>query len=172
ALRLRPVGHEYHDFSLNSLGGALVTHFNDIDDITQAISLYCEALTLHSPGYPYRDTVLNNLALVFKIRYKKLHVIEDLNEAIDWYRESLRLLWHDHPERHRALHNLSSALCSCFMHTRKNEDVKEAIQLCREALTILPSLHPDRCFSYMWLQKAYLSRYQVQLSPPDLSLAI
>ncbi|KIK40192.1 hypothetical protein CY34DRAFT_283651 [Suillus luteus UH-Slu-Lm8-n1] len=175
ALRLRPVGHEFRDISLDNLGLALVTRFNQrdaIDDITRAISLHREALTLCPPGHPTRDTTLNNLALALKTRYVKLDVSKDLNEAIDLYRQSLRLKGLDNRACHRHLYNLSSALCSRFTDTRKNEDVEEAINLCQKSLEALPSLHPDRYFSYMWLQEAYLSRYEVQLNPADLSLAV
>jgi tetratricopeptide (TPR) repeat protein len=175
ALRLRPVGHEFRDFSLSTLGGALVTRFNErgaIDDITRAISLYREALTLRPPGHPRRTTTLGNLARALQQRYNKSDVSEDLNEAIDLYRKCLRLQQLEDPERHVTLLNLSSALCSRFMDTRKNEDVEEAIDLCQQSLEALPSLHPDRSFSYVWLQMAYLSRYRVQLNPPDLSLAV
>ncbi|KAG1852509.1 CHAT domain-containing protein [Suillus subluteus] len=175
-LRLHTVGHESRDFPLNTLGGALTTRFNkrgDIDDITRAISLYHEALTLRPPGHPHRDTTLNNLALALHTRHKQLDVSEDLsNEVIDKLRESLRLRRLDHPERHLNLSNLGFALCSRFTHTRENEDVEEAIDLCQESLAALPSLHPGRYLSYMCLQEAYLSRYRVQLSPPDLSLAV
>ncbi|KAG2347519.1 hypothetical protein BDR05DRAFT_958246 [Suillus weaverae] len=175
ALRLRPVGHEYCDTSLDNLGLALITRFNkrkDIDDITRAISLHREALTLCPLGDPRRDTTLHNLALALDTRYDKLDLSEDLNEAIDLYRESLRLRRLNHPERHVTLDNLSSALCSRFTHTQKNEDVEEAITLCQESLAALPSLHPERYFSYAWLQQAYISCYQIQHSPADLSLAV
>ncbi|KAG2066828.1 hypothetical protein BDR04DRAFT_1233728 [Suillus decipiens] len=60
---------------------ALIARFNkrgNIDDITRAISLYRETLTLRPPGHPDRDTTLNNLALALKTRYDKLDVSEDL----------------------------------------------------------------------------------------------
>ncbi|KAG1897271.1 uncharacterized protein F5891DRAFT_982860 [Suillus fuscotomentosus] len=85
-LRLRPVGHEYRDISLDNLGLALVARFNkcnDIDDVTRAVSLYRKALTLRLPGHPHRDTTLNNLALALDTRCDKLDIDEDLNEAID-----------------------------------------------------------------------------------------
>ncbi|KAG1857708.1 hypothetical protein DFJ58DRAFT_745006 [Suillus subalutaceus] len=154
ALCLRPVGHEFRDTSLDNLGGALLTRFykhGDIDDTTRAISLYREALTLCLPGHPRRDTTLGNLASALKTRYDKSHVSEDLNEAIVWYRESLRLKLLDHPERHI---------------------VEEAITLCQESLEALSSLHPSMFFSYTRLKDAYLSRYQIQHDPADLSLAI
>ncbi|KAG1785462.1 CHAT domain-containing protein [Suillus plorans] len=175
ALHLYPVGHEYRDRSLDNLGGALVERFNqrdDIEDMTRAINLYREALTLRPPGHPHRDTTLNNLAVAFQNRYDKLQVSEDLNEAIDQHRESLRLKRLDNPERHKTLLNLGSALCSHFKETQKTEDVEEAIALCQESLATLSSLHPDRCCSYMWLQKAYLSRYWILHDPADLSLAM
>ncbi|KIK32515.1 hypothetical protein CY34DRAFT_101346 [Suillus luteus UH-Slu-Lm8-n1] len=175
ALRLCPVGHESRDYSMDNLGGVLVTRFNKrgaIDDITRAISLRREALTLRPPGHPHRDTTLSNLALALQKRYDKLDVSEDLSEATDLYRESLRIRRLDDPERHVTCRNLSSALCSRFRHTRKNEDVEEAIDLCQQSLEALPSLHPDRYFSYIWLKEAYLSRYRVQLNPADLSLAV
>ncbi|KAG2089830.1 CHAT domain-containing protein [Suillus cothurnatus] len=153
ALRLRPVGHRFRHTSLDNLGATLTSRFKkggDIDDITRAVSLYREALTL----------------------CYELEVSEDLNEAIDLYRESLQLTRLDDPERHAYLFNLSSALCSRFTQTQKNEDVEEAITLCQESLAALSSLHPARCFSYMWLEKAYLSRYQTLHDPADLSLAI
>ncbi|KAG2084742.1 uncharacterized protein F5147DRAFT_765194 [Suillus discolor] len=175
ALRLRPVGHKYHDCSLSSLGLALVARFNergDIDDITRAISLHREALTLRPPGHSRRDITLNTLAVALKTRYDKLHVSEDLNEAIDLYRESLRLKQLDHPGRPTTLSGLSSVLCSRFTQTQKKEDVEEAITLCQQSLAALSSLHPDRYFSYMWLQEAYLARYQILCDPGELSLAI
>ncbi|KAG2123283.1 CHAT domain-containing protein [Suillus clintonianus] len=175
ALRLRPVGHEQRDFSLGNLGGALHTRFNersDIDDINRAVSLCREALTSRPPGHPRRDTTLNNLALVLKTRYDKWHIIEDLNEAIDLYRESLLLKRLDHPGRPATLDILSSALCSRFTQTRENEDVEEAIRLCQESLAALPLLHPDRHYSYFSIRVAYISRYQVQHKPADLSLAM
>ncbi|KAG2092413.1 hypothetical protein BD769DRAFT_1395464 [Suillus cothurnatus] len=158
-----------------NLGGALVTRFKkcgDIDDITRAISLRREALTLCPPGHPRRDTILNNLAYALKTRYDELYVSEDLNEAIDRYRESHLSTQLDHPECHVTLYNLSVVLCSRFMHTRKNGDIEEAIQLCQEALASLPSLHPDRSVVYAWLQRTYLSRYCIQHNPTDLSSAM
>ncbi|KAG1884510.1 CHAT domain-containing protein [Suillus fuscotomentosus] len=67
---------------------------------------------------------------------------------------------------------MSSAFSSRFMQTRDNEDVEEAITLCQESLAALSSLHPDRYFSYMRLQVAYVSRYQILRDPVDLSLAV
>ncbi|KAG1852528.1 CHAT domain-containing protein [Suillus subluteus] len=174
-LHLCSVGHESRDFPLDNLGSALITRFHkrgDIDDITRAISLYREALTLRPPGHPRRDTTLNNLANALKTRYDELGVSGDLNEAIDRSRESLRLKRLDDPERHRVLYGLSSALSSRFTHTRENEDVEEAIDLCQEALAALPSLHPDRHYSYLKLRQAYMSPYQIQHDPADLSLAV
>ncbi|KAG2094838.1 uncharacterized protein F5147DRAFT_819613 [Suillus discolor] len=114
------LGIQSRDFSLDNLGDVLVKRFNkrgDIDDITRAISLRREALTLRQPGHPRRDTTLSNLALALHTRYGKSHVREDLNEVIDLYRESLRLKRLDHPERHKTLRNLSSVLCSRFTQT-------------------------------------------------------
>ncbi|KAG1752102.1 CHAT domain-containing protein [Suillus lakei] len=153
ALRLCPVGHQSREALLDSLGGALLYRFNR----TPAVSLYRKALTLHPPGHPHCNTTLGNLATALTTRYGKLQASEDLDEAIDMCRESLRSTQLDHTERHITLRNLSSALCSRFTHTRKNEDVEEAI---------------TRYFSYMRLQEAYLSRYQMQHNPADLSLAV
>ncbi|KAG2339504.1 TPR-like protein [Suillus weaverae] len=175
ALRMRPVGHKTRYLPLNTLGGALRVRFierGDADDINRAISLRREALMLCPPEHPDHDRMLNNLAIALKIRYNKLDVSEDLDEAIDLYRESLRLKRLDDPECHRNLYNLSSTLSSRFTKTQKNEDVEEAIQLCQESLGTLPSLHPDRYYGHSWLNEAYLSRYQAQHNPADLSLAV
>ncbi|KAG1775549.1 CHAT domain-containing protein [Suillus placidus] len=175
ALRMRPVGHKSRHMSLNTLGGALRVRFierGDVDDINRAISLRREALMLSPPEHPHHDTKLNNLAIALKIRYNELDASEDLNEAIDLYRESLRLTRLDDPARHRHLFNLSSTLTSRFTKTQENQDIEEAIRLCQESLEALPSLHPDRCTNYSWLNTAYLSRYQVQHNPADLSHAI
>ncbi|KAG2088389.1 uncharacterized protein F5147DRAFT_789540 [Suillus discolor] len=163
AVYLRPEGHAHR--KLNDLDEVISLDeealrlrlvgqnlkCGDIDDITRAISLYRESLTLRPPGHPGRDTTLNNLALTLKTRYDKSHVSEDLNEALDWYRESFRLRRLDHPERHTTLLGLSSLLCSRFTETQKNEDVEEAITLCQQSLAALSSLHLDRTLSYLWL---------------------
>ncbi|KAG2032400.1 hypothetical protein BDR03DRAFT_49281 [Suillus americanus] len=175
ALCLCPVGYEYRDFLLDNLGGALEARFQkrgDIDDITRAISLYCEALTMRPPGHPCRNTTLNNLANALQARYDKFHVSEDLNEAIGRYRESLQLTRFDNSLRHATLLNLSAALCAGLPHTHTNENVKEAIALCQESLVVLSSLHPAMYFSYMRLQEAYLSHYEILHDPADLSLAV
>ncbi|KAG1810554.1 uncharacterized protein BJ212DRAFT_1484125 [Suillus subaureus] len=143
ALSLCPEGHSDRDYYLNNLAFSLDSRFdhqgkpNDldeaiffIDDITRAVSLYHEALTLRPPGHPTHNTTLNNLALALSTRYNKLHVSKDLDEAIDRYRECLRLRRLGNPGSMAILLNLSSALCSCFMHTQENEDVEEAITLC------------------------------------------
>ncbi|KAG2112673.1 uncharacterized protein F5147DRAFT_791499 [Suillus discolor] len=190
AVSLCPEGHDDHGYYLNSLAISLVSHFhhqgspNDLDD---AISLYEEVLRLRPVGYEYRDISLDNLGLALVARFNKRDDIddvtravslyrealtEDLNEAIDWYRESLRLVRPDDLERHVTLHNLSSALCSRFTQTEENEDIEEAITLGQESLAALSSLHPDRFFSYMRLEEAHLSRYEILHDPGDLSLAM
>ncbi|KAG2127222.1 CHAT domain-containing protein [Suillus clintonianus] len=175
ALRLYPVGHEFRDCSLDNLGGALRIRFNehgDVDDINRAVSLHREALTLCPPGHPRRDTTLHNFATALDTRHDELHVIEDLHEAIDLYREYLWLKQLGDPMCHRTLCNLSSALCSRYTQTLQHEDVEEAIKLCQESLAVLPQLHPDRYYSYFSIRVAYISRYQVQHKPADLSLAM
>ncbi|KAG1720183.1 CHAT domain-containing protein [Suillus occidentalis] len=174
ALHLRPVGHEYRDSSLGNLGHALLTRFysrGDSDSIAQAINLYREALALRPRRHPGRAIMLSNLALALNTKYDKFHVIKDLNEAIDRYRQSLRIKRHDHLADGN-FGKLSVALCSRFKHTRKNQDIEEAIDLCHRSLAALSSLHPNIFFTYSWLRVAYLSRYEVQLNPADLSLAV
>jgi tetratricopeptide (TPR) repeat protein len=174
-LRLRSVGHKFRDSSLDGLGSALLTCFysrGDSDSITRAIDLYREALALRPRRHPCRAAALKNLALALKTKYNKFHVIKDLNEAIDLYRESLRVMRHDHLENHGTFEDLSAALCSRFRHTRKNKDIEEAINLCQGSLAALSSLRPSIFFSYSRLQAAYLTRYEIQLNPPDLLLAV
>ncbi|KAG2134505.1 hypothetical protein DEU56DRAFT_409115 [Suillus clintonianus] len=174
-LCLHLVGHEARDSSLDNLGSALRARFNirrDIDDINQAVGLHREALTLRPPGHPRRDTTFNNLAIALQVRYGKLYVIEDLNEAIDLHRELLRIGLLDDPKRPRNLCNLSSALCSRFRLTGKNENVEVAIWLCQESLEAIPSLHPERYFGYMCVRDAYMSRYEIEHNPVDLSIAV
>ncbi|KAG1883329.1 CHAT domain-containing protein [Suillus subluteus] len=174
-LRLRPVGHEYRDFSLDNLGIALCTRViqrDDVNDIIRAISLQREALTLRPPGNPYRGYTLNNLAGVLATRYNKSDTSEDLNEAIDLYRDSLQLQQYGHSNRPTALRNLSLVLCSRFTQTQKHEDIEEAIRLCQESFASLPQLRPDRYHSYSTLRAAYMSRYEIQHHPTDLSLAV
>ncbi|KAG1775510.1 CHAT domain-containing protein [Suillus placidus] len=175
ALRMCPVGHKTRHVSLSTLGGALRVRFIQrgvVDDINRAISFRREALMLSPPEHPDHDLMLHHLAITLKIRYNELDASEDLNEAIDLCRKSLRLTRLDHPERHRRLYNLSSTLSSRFTDTQENQDIEEAIRLSQESLDALPSLHPDRCSSHSWLGTAYLSRYQVQHNPADLSLAV
>ncbi|KAG2342356.1 hypothetical protein BDR05DRAFT_990471 [Suillus weaverae] len=141
-LSLCPVGHTSRDFYLNNLATALLTRYNqhnDVDDITRAIDLLREALTLRMPWNKNCDHTLNNLAGALQTKHDNFI-----------------------PGR------ISMRPLTC---TDSNEDIKESIQLCQESLMALPSLHPDRYFSYLRLQEAYLSRYRVQHDSADLSLA-
>ncbi|KAG1731574.1 hypothetical protein EDB19DRAFT_2041766 [Suillus lakei] len=127
---------------------------------------------LRPPGNLRWGTTLSDLAYALVVRYRRMHVSDDLNEAINLFRESLWLLQPGCLPEYRRAPKLSSALCSRFTQTRMNKDIEEAIHLCIQFLEALSLQHPERCLSYMQLQAAYLSRYQILHNAADLSLAV
>ncbi|KAG1743533.1 hypothetical protein EDD22DRAFT_1006002 [Suillus occidentalis] len=133
ALRLRSVGHEYRDSSLDGwrLRHPVSTNTGNIDDIYRAISLYsrdtdcCAHLGIPCQWhFTWQPVPSSDVAICMSARI--------LTEAIDWYRECLQLLRLGHPE------------CP------ENGNVEKAITLCQQSLTTLSSLCPDH-FSYMQL---------------------
>ncbi|KAG1767990.1 CHAT domain-containing protein [Suillus occidentalis] len=179
ALSLCPEGHTGRDLYLNNLAHSLgcfrFNHQGNLNDLDEAISLHEEALRLRPVGHKYRDTSLDNLGGVLVTRFNKRGALDDITRAISLHREALALNPPGHPYRVNTLNNLALALKTRYDKSDdawKNEDVEEAIALCQEILDTLPPLHPDRFFSYMCLKEAYLSRYEVQLNPADLSLAV
>jgi hypothetical protein len=174
ALVLRPQRNPDHLLSLHILTKALTWRHkkkNTAADIHEAVQLYHELLPLCPEGTSLRSIAAGENGVDYVIDQCISLPTDASDEGIHFRRVVLELCPLGHQLRPGAL---SSVLCSRFTQTQDNEDVEEAIALCQASSAALSSLHPVRYFSYimMWLQHAYLARYQILHDPADLPLAI
>jgi CHAT domain-containing protein len=141
---------------------ALWTRFQQLgrtEDLEDAISSHCQALTLCSPGHPNRFHSLINLANALWTRFQQSGKMEDLENAITFYHEALTLCPPGHPTRCSSLTNLASALFTRFEQSGRIEDLEDAISSYHETLTLCAPGHPTHFCSLMNLANALLTRF-------------
>ncbi|KAG2353169.1 CHAT domain-containing protein, partial [Suillus spraguei] len=159
ALALRPQGHPDHPSAIYHLLKALIWRYRKerMRYISrnlcnyEGVHLRRVVLKLCPLGNEYRPRTLDKLAEAVEARFHQRGAINDLARAYSIVRHCVTIHF-----TKLSLH-ITSALCLRFTKTRKHEDIEEVIQLCQKSLDGLPSLHPSRYFSYVVLQRAYLS---------------
>ncbi|KAH8105734.1 TPR-like protein [Phellopilus nigrolimitatus] len=195
ALDLCPPGYPERPSSLNNLGNAVRTRFEQtgrMEDLEESIALHRDALELSPPGHPHRSSSLNNLAVAVRTRFGQTGRIEDLEESIALCHDALDLCPHEHADRSTCFDNLANGLLSQFMQagrmkdlehlavamstlfeqTGQMEDLEESIVLHRDALDLRPPGHPLRSTSFNNLAGAVLTRFDQTGRMEDLEEAI
>ncbi|KAG1768082.1 hypothetical protein EV702DRAFT_740344 [Suillus placidus] len=99
------LGTRYRHFSLNNLGGALVTRFDrrgDIDGITRTVSLYHSALALHPPGNPRHGSaiIVPTSGEPHQVRFSRT-TLPDLEKLKDEFATAIRHTARVHQEQPR-----------------------------------------------------------------------
>ncbi|KAF7339066.1 hypothetical protein MVEN_01983000 [Mycena venus] len=127
-----------HDrsLSLQNLGTSLHTRFEikrDTKDITEAIQVHREALSLRPAPHEWRDHTLMDLGDALKARFEQLGNYTDIDEAIHLYREALALRNPGHPERGRSLGKLGQTIRTRFKQSQNQDAIEEAVSLLRQA---------------------------------------
>ncbi|KAF8191206.1 tetratricopeptide repeat-containing protein [Pholiota molesta] len=174
-LLLRPAPHPDRSQSLNNLGNALQTRFEQQgaqSDLDEAISLHQEALLLRPAPHPHRSLALDNLGNALQTRFRQQGVQSDLDEAISLLQEALLLQPAPHPDRSLSLNNLALGLLTRFEHQDASIDLDEAISLLQEALLLQPAPHPDSSLFLNNLGNALRTRFEQQGAQSDLDEAI
>ncbi|KAH8111135.1 TPR-like protein [Phellopilus nigrolimitatus] len=162
ALDLCPPGHPERPSSLNNLGNAVRTRFEQtgrMEDLEESIALHRDALELRPPGHPHRSSSLDNFALAVRARFKQTGRMEDLEQSITLSRDALELRPPGHPDRSTSLSNIAVAVQTQFEQTGRIEDLEESIVLHRDALELCPHGHPDHSMSLNNLAAAVRTRF-------------
>ena len=169
----RDIWHE----ARTSLAGALVRRFQhtaEKSDVTEAITLYQNAIQSNSLTEESRRVSLINLAQALLFRFDQdRHVetdLENLENAINFHREALSI---STPAQYvQTPDALAAALARRFKHTGNLADLDECITLCYQGLDVLPSTHPRRVSSLMNLAAALSDRYFATKELSDMNGAI
>ncbi|KAH8111533.1 TPR-like protein [Phellopilus nigrolimitatus] len=143
-----------------------------MDDLQVSISLFRDALEIHSPGHPDHSSSMNNLAVAVSTRFEQTGRMEDLEEAIVLHRDALELHPPGHTLRSGSLNNLANAVQTRFKHTGRMEDLEEAIVLHRDALELHRPGHTHRSSSLNNLAVAVRTRFEQTGRMEDLEEAI
>jgi len=147
ALKLSPLGHQYHSTCLNNLGIAVLARYrqsNQTEDLEEAITCHRKALDLRPLGHPDRAMSLNSLANAVLSRHQQLDKMKDLEETITCYQEALTLCPRGHPFRFIPLANLANAVLGRFGQSGNPTDLDESTMLYEEATNDLAVSFKDR----------------------------
>ncbi|KAH8111128.1 TPR-like protein [Phellopilus nigrolimitatus] len=175
ALDLCPPGYPERPSSLNNLGNAVRTRFEQtgrMEDLEESIALHRDALELSPPGHPHRSSSLNNLAVAVRTRFGQTGRIEDLEESIALCHDALDLCPHEHADRSTCFDNLANGLLSQFMQAGRMEDLEQSITLLRDALDLRPPGHPNRSASLNSLAVAMSTLFEQTGQMEDLEESI
>ncbi|KAF7980733.1 hypothetical protein HWV62_36747 [Athelia sp. TMB] len=168
-------GNSYRSVSLNNLGLALSSRFDQlgrIADLEQAIIYYHGALELTPGGHPNRSMSLNNLGLALSTRFDHLRQIADLEQAIIYYHGALELHPVSHPDRSMSFNNLANVLSTRFEQLGQIADLHQAIIYYHGALELRPAGHPNRSNSLNNLATELSTRFDQLGQIADLEQAI
>ncbi|KAF9241768.1 TPR-like protein [Melanogaster broomeanus] len=173
--QLTPEGHPEHLSSLNNLGNALWTWFDQQGDgkgLDEAIEHHQSALQLMPEGHPDYSGSLNNLANALWTRFEQRGDGKDLDEAIEHHQSALQLRSEGHPQCSYSLSNLANALVTRFEQRGDGKDLDKAIEWHQSALQLRPEGHPQRSSSLSNLAGALQIRFEQQGDGKDLDEAI
>ncbi|KAH7921891.1 hypothetical protein BV22DRAFT_1095655, partial [Leucogyrophana mollusca] len=178
-LQLRPEPHPERASSLQNLAR---THYaNYMADyhvvgmyfiLDTAISLFRDALALHTPSHSDRSSIVDDLGAALHTRFVHGGKLLDLDEAVMLHREALSLRPTHHPDRPSSLSNLAVALQTRSEQARQIPDLKEAITLHEEVLSVRPERDPLRSETFHKLGLAYHSLFLLGRLSSDLEQSI
>jgi tetratricopeptide (TPR) repeat protein len=123
--------------SLSHLATAIWSRYEvtgQLNDVTEAIDLYEEALRLCPPGYIDRSMLLTNYSSALLSKCQEQYTFDDLELAITQLRSALDIQLPAAPRRLLALSTLSNALKQRLREQGEIADLQEAVALGREAL--------------------------------------
>lgn len=166
----------YRSVFLNNLGKFLMLRFEhlfDMNDLNEAIELFCQALDLRQPPYLEWAAWLFNLAEALKKRYLRTQDYRDVQSAF-----SLHEQWFEHRAEattldgeHTYLELVAELYRLRYLREHQIEDIHRAIELQEEAARKRPSGHSSRNLAMTSLAAAYRMRYEELHLPHDAKQA-
>ncbi|KAJ6496873.1 CHAT domain-containing protein [Mycena vulgaris] len=131
-----------------------------------------EAVGLTPEGHPERPDCLQNLAVSFKDRYRRLGDPSDLEAALQADQEAVGLTPEGHPERADRLKSLAGSLTYRYRRLGDLSDLDGALQADQEAVGLTTEGHPDRAADLQNLAVSFGDRYQRLGDLSDLEAAL
>jgi tetratricopeptide (TPR) repeat protein len=128
----------------------------EVNDVTEAIDLYQEALRLSPPGHIDRSMLLTYYSYALFFKCQEEDTLDDLELAITHLRSALGIQLPASPRRLPTLTALSNALVERHRRQGNAVDLQEAIELGREAV-----LHCQPQDRHRW---AFLANLAFKLS--------
>ena len=143
-----------------------------LDDISKAIQILQECLTLTPYGHIDRAARLHDIGIGFSDRYRILRASDDLEASIQTIQESLDITPLDSPHRARRLQDLGVVHRDKFNKTGSLDDLQIAIQRYEGALDLTPLNSPHRARCLHDLGVAYRDRFNLTETLDDIETSI
>ncbi|KAF6744791.1 CHAT domain-containing protein [Ephemerocybe angulata] len=144
-----------------------------LPDITDAISMLRQAVTLTPQGHGDLPSYLNHLGISLKCRFQRTGEMSDIAEAISMQQKAVELTPQGDAEQlRRHLSNLGNSLMKRFQRTGELLDITEAVSVQQRAVEITPEGHADMPACVNNLGNAFLCRFERMGELLDITKAI
>ena len=166
---------ELHSAILAQSGTLYLHHYRalgQVDDLTQAIRAFEQAVESTPPDLPRLPGLLGNLGIGLKYRYERTGELSDLERAIQAWERAVESTPPDSPDLVVLLNNLGGGLITRYGLTGQLVDLEQAIRTWERAVDSTPpdSPHLSMCIANLGAGLKY--RYERTGQAIDLEQAI
>ncbi|KIJ23996.1 hypothetical protein M422DRAFT_275317 [Sphaerobolus stellatus SS14] len=160
---------------LNNLGISFRARFDKLgmdDDISEAIRVHQQAVTLIPDGHADKLSLLNNLGNSFRSRWETLGGISDIDQGIVAHQEACNLTPDGHVEKPHYLTNIGTWYSDRFEQLGNLIDINKAINAQQEVVKLVPDSHAAKAGYLDILAGSLLSRFRKLGDIIDIDMAI
>ncbi|KZV62709.1 TPR-like protein [Peniophora sp. CONT] len=141
--------------------------------LERAISVQRRAVDLTPDGQSEStSSVLNNLALLFRLRFDYSGEAGDIEQSISTFRRAAEITSDHDPARPEYLNRLGGAFLASFERSGDRDHLEQAISSHRRAVALTIDGSPNQPSHFMDLGKSFATRFKSSGEPEDLEQAI
>ncbi|KAJ7745946.1 CHAT domain-containing protein, partial [Mycena maculata] len=142
---------------------------NNFDSVIQKLE---EVVDLVPPDHPDRPKWLQQLAIWFTGRYRKIGELKDLKVALQRAQECVDITPADHPEMPSRLHALAASFRDQYHRLGELKDLEVALQRAQESVDLTPAGHHEMPSQLHALAASFRDRYHRLGELKDLKVAL
>ncbi|KAJ7731763.1 hypothetical protein B0H16DRAFT_1893242 [Mycena metata] len=160
---------------LSNLGTSLLRRFEtdgDLDDLTRALTMLEDVVSLLPEGHPDSLSNLHSLGNALLWQFERFGDLASLNRSVGILKEAKDLCSIIHSHREWIVNDLANSLLCRYNHLGDCSDINEAQMLLQEAVLRVPAYHPARPFTLKLFGDALLRRFEHTSELNDIQEAL
>ncbi|KZV67424.1 hypothetical protein PENSPDRAFT_635733 [Peniophora sp. CONT] len=145
---------------------------NNLNDLTDGIALYRQALHLARNDHSDKPYWLTNLGFCLELLFSRSGEGENIDSSISAYRDAIGLTYDKDPALPLRLSNLVDSLMTRFTRFGEPSDLESALETSRRAIALTPDGDPELPPRLNDLARSLWARFERFGEPSDLESAL